>query len=79
MRIRVAEHVECSVKINVCIILVVEAKGKDGLENTGMKERIIFKLILEKYDYGHVMIIRGRTRTRLFCCTNVLEFLSPIN
>jgi len=41
-----------------------------------MNERIIFKWILKKYDQGRVMFIRGRTRTRIFCYENILDFLS---
>ena len=41
-----------------------------------MKESIIFKLMLKKYDEGNGVIIRGRTTTRMFCCKKVPDFLS---
>ena len=43
-----------------------------------MKGRKILKWILTKYDQVRGMSIRGRTRTRMFCFENVLEFLSLI-
>jgi hypothetical protein len=53
-------------------------KERDCFENTVMNERIILKGILKKYGQGRGMFTRGRTRTRIFCCENVLEFLSSI-
>jgi hypothetical protein len=67
-----------TVKINVFKILDGKLNGSDTLENTGMKENIIFKLTLKKYDEGNRMFIRGRTTTRMFCCKSVLDFLSSI-
>jgi hypothetical protein len=49
-----------------------------GLESTGIKERIMFKMILKKYDQGHGIFIRGRGSTSIFCCEKVREFLSSI-
>jgi hypothetical protein len=43
-----------------------------------MKERIILKLILRNYFMGHLIFIRGRRRTGLFCCAKVIGFLSSI-
>ena len=47
---------------------------RDYLENACMKESIIFKLILKKYDEGNGMFIRGRKTTRLLCCIKVPDF-----
>jgi hypothetical protein len=44
------------------------------LENTGMKESIIFKLMLRKYDEGNGMFVTGITITRIFCFKKFLEF-----
>jgi len=49
---------------------------RDYLENAGMKESKIFKLMLKKYEEGNFTIIKGRTTTRMFSCTIVLDFLS---
>jgi hypothetical protein len=78
MRIRMAEYVDSPVTINVCLIMFGEAKGRECLENIGMKERIIFKLILKIYDQGHGIFTRGRRRTKIFFCEKVLECLSSI-
>jgi hypothetical protein len=51
---------------------------RDTFENTGMKERVIFKLMIKKYDESNGMFIWSRTITRVFCCEHVLEFLSSI-
>jgi hypothetical protein len=47
---------------------------RESLENTGMNEKTIFKWILQKYGQGRGMFIRGRTRTRIFCCKKFLNF-----
>jgi hypothetical protein len=63
----------------MCLVFWFETLNEGHtFENTGMKESIIFKLMLKKYDEGNEIFIRSRTRTRRFCCKNVLEFLSSI-
>jgi len=58
----------------MCVVFWLEKiQERDCLENTVMNERIIFKWIFKEYDQGRGMFIRGRTRTRIFCCGNFLE------
>ena len=38
----------------------------------------IFRFMFKKYDEGNGTFIRGRTTMRMFCCKNVLDFLTSI-
>jgi len=59
----------------MCLVFWLEKLNeRDYLENAGIKESKIFKLMLKKYDEGNGTFIRGRTTTRIFCCKNVLDF-----
>jgi hypothetical protein len=51
---------------------------RDHFEETGMKDSKIFKWIIKKFYRVRGMFIRGRTRTRVFCSENILEFLISI-
>jgi hypothetical protein len=53
-------------------------KEIECLENTDLKERIIFKLILKIYDQGLGIFTWGRRRTEILFCEKVLECLSSI-
>ena len=68
-----AVQVASTLKINVCSILVGEAKGKRMFGKHKYEVEDKWKWILQKYDQGRGMFIRGRTRTRISVVKNFFK------